>query len=128
MPEINCLSCAKNKFLGIITYWNYKGDVKCEYCGAIMNIHIESGELQFCILKGSKLVKIDELPLNIQSDVSEAQICQSVGAYKASVVMCRRALEQICDNMSADGNNLKDKIKSLYDDGIISSSLFTAFN
>ncbi len=129
MPEIICLNCSSNLSLDITTYWTYQGDVKCRHCGTIMGIHTIGGQLQSSpILKGPKLIKINDLPLNIEYDVVEAQICQLIQAYKSCVVMCRRALEQICDDKGANGGNLKDKIKSLYDNRLISPDLFDAFN
>lgn len=127
MPAIICQNCTHENQLSH-TYWDYKGIVKCEKCGVIMSMHMQTGSLISLLIKGPEFVKINNLPLGIQNDVNEAQICHNVGAYKSCVVMCRRALEQVCDDKGAKGGNLNNKIKNLHVTGLINPELADAFN
>jgi len=56
-----------------------------------------------------------EIPPNIRSDFQEAIRCRSVDAYKATVSLCRRALEASCNQLGAKGKgkSLEDKINGL---------------
>jgi len=129
MPKIICAHCAKPFSLDPFTYWNYSGDVRCTNCGATLTVSIANGNLRSTpILRTLDLHKIPNAPENINGDVMEAQTCHAVGAYKACVVMCRRALEQVCIDLSAEGNTLHEKIRNLLDQGFISSEIFEILN
>lgn len=129
MPTIICLKCAAEFILDAFTYWNYAGDVKCKNCGAIQTVSLLKGELQGTpILKEYTFMGISQAPDNINEDLYEAQLCNAVGARKACVVMCRRALEQVCNEKGAVGRTLHNKIENLYQNGYISSDEFNLFN
>lgn len=128
VPAIICPNCTKTFYLDAFTYYNYIGDVRCTNCGATLTVTILNGELKVTpINKTFEITSIPNAPSNVTSDVSEAQICHAVGAYKACVVMCRRSLEQVCDDKSAQGRLLHDKIHYLQGQGIISSEIFGIF-
>lgn len=63
------------------------------------------------------------IPPEIGDDFKEALRCRFVDAYKATVTMCRRALEGSCDEQKAAGGSLEEKIDSLAKSGIITISL-----
>ena len=129
MPTIICPKCGKPFYLDPFTYWNYSGDVKCTNCGAVMAVEIKEGQLLSTpILKELKVHNVPFVPESINDDFLEAQLCHAVGAYKACVVMCRRALEQMCDDMNAKGDTLYQKIKDLQTKGIILSEIADIFN
>jgi len=128
MPAIICPNCAQAFYLDPFTYAFYSGDVRCTNCGATIAVEIINGQLLGTPKsRALNFVTIPNAPKNVSSDVSEAQICHAVGAYKACVVMCRRALEQVSINISANGQTLHDKIRSLQTQGIISSEIFAIF-
>ncbi len=129
MPTIICPKCAKPFYLDAFTYWNFSGDIKCINCGAIMTVKIQNGELLSTpILKEIKIHKLPFAPESINDDFQEAQLCHAIGAYKACIVMCRRALEQMCDDIGADGDTLYQKIRDLQMKGIIQSEIADLFN
>lgn len=53
------------------------------------------------------------LPESIVKSLEEASKCFATMCYSASAVMIRKSMEQLCDEHSAKGDNLKDRIKSL---------------
>ena len=62
----------------------------------------------------------NRIPENIRKDLYEAKLCFSVDAYRASVVMVRRALEGTCLNQGAPANeNLYKQIEYLAEEQII---------
>jgi hypothetical protein len=63
------------------------------------------------------------VPEQIGDDLKEAIRCEAVHAFKATVCMCRRALEASCDNLGASGRKLYQKIDSLVDAGKITPLL-----
>ncbi len=59
-----------------------------------------------------------EIPEPIAGEFEEANLCFSIGAYRATVAMCEVALESMWREQKSSGlNDLKDK-------GLISTSLF----
>jgi hypothetical protein len=68
--------------------------------------------------------KIDKsVPANIANDYIEAIKCFDVGAPKASVAMCRRALQSSVVEKGATKDKLNDQIDELCDKGIITKDI-----
>jgi Domain of unknown function (DUF4145) len=63
------------------------------------------------------------IPKDVAEDVKEAIRCQGVGAFRACVVMCRRALETSVTSMGASGANLQRRIDDLASKGTITDVL-----
>jgi len=59
----------------------------------------------------------------VRNAYNEASLCFSVGAYHASTIMCRRALERLCIDKGATGRNLKEKIESLSNMGYFTKEI-----
>jgi len=53
------------------------------------------------------------IPDNVLNAFNEAIICHSNLCYVASAIMIRKTLEEICNNKSAIGKNLKDRLIDL---------------
>jgi len=68
------------------------------------------------------LIGIPNIPESIQDDIVEAQLCKTVAANKACVVLCRRVVEGICLDKGAIGVTLNDKIQSLHETGFLSAN------
>jgi hypothetical protein len=130
MPTIICAACAKPFFLDPVAYWNYAGDVRCTNCGAFLtNVVFQAGELKATpIHKTLSLQRIAGAPGGLMEDLIGAQVCHAVGAYKASIVMCRRALEQFCLDKRASGRTLRDKLQFLASQGVLSSEVVDLAN
>lgn len=100
--------------------------VKCDHCGELI--------LQIYRIKDKKRILIDQYPKRIPrlhksipervgDDYIEAMKCFDVGANRASVVMCRRALQSSVIEKGAKKNRLVDQIDELYDSQIITKDI-----
>lgn len=63
------------------------------------------------------------IPRNVADDYIEAVKCFDVGAHRASVVMCRRALQSSAIDRGAKKERLADQINELFQRGIITKEL-----
>lgn len=66
------------------------------------------------------------LPSNILSTLEEAIMCHAAGCFRASALMIRRTLEELCDDKNASGANLKARIAALNSVAVIPSELLNA--
>lgn len=64
-----------------------------------------------------------EVPAPIAADFQEALRCAWVNAYRATVTMCRRALQASCVELKAKDAKLQDQIDELASKGVITESL-----
>jgi hypothetical protein len=55
----------------------------------------------------------DDVPSEIREDSKEALRCHWIGAFKATVLMCRRSLQVSCDREGAQGKDLFSQIDDL---------------
>jgi hypothetical protein len=65
----------------------------------------------------------NSIPASIRRDFVEGLRCRSVQAYRATVVMCRRALQASCQELKAGGGDLVTQINNLASKGVITVSL-----
>ncbi len=70
----------------------------------------------------------NSIPDKIKVSLEEAIGCESIGAYVAAALMVRRTLECLCADRSANGENLKEKIKDLKSKIILPDELFDALD
>ena len=63
------------------------------------------------------------IPAGVRDDYVEALRCDTVRAYKAAVVMCRRSLQASCRNLNAEGKNLINQIDDLAAKDTITAAL-----
>ncbi|TPM39597.1 DUF4145 domain-containing protein [Mesorhizobium sp. B2-3-4] len=66
------------------------------------------------------------LPPKILSSLDEAIRCHSAGCFRAAALMVRRVLEELCDDKSATGNNLKARISALSSTIVVPPDLLAA--
>ncbi len=127
MVLITCPKC--DSLSGYSIPQNYQGAIVCTHCNAELIIHLQNGlQIESPIIKEdaimNKLREFESAPKEINSDFLEAQRCFKVNAYKATVVMCRRTLEQVTKHQKAKGKTLFDKIETLHKNGIISKPVY----
>ena len=92
----------------------------------------------FVIFRHSNLIasyppiKLDfdstNIPASIKSTFEEALICHSSGCFVASAIMVRRTLEEICEDKSAQGNNLNKRLKDLESKIVLPKELLEAMD
>lgn len=68
----------------------------------------------------------DGLPPNLLLTLKEAISCHAAGAYRASAMMVRRLLEEICEESGAEGKDLHARLNSLKAKIILPQELFEA--
>ena len=97
----------------------YYGIFKCQACQSrfIGQKHYDSGKW-VAVYPIPHKTAAQEIPEPIAGEFEEANLCFSIGAYRATVAMCEVALESMWREQQSSGlNDLKDK-------GLISTSLF----
>jgi hypothetical protein len=67
--------------------------------------------------------ELDGLPEPVSRSLEQAHRSFSTASYDACALMCRRALEAVCKNLSASGNNLAQRISDLKVKGHIDEKL-----
>ncbi len=123
MPLVQCPKCRDTNDLDTHTYWDYVGVYCCHSCGARMKVVIDQGRLRRTP-EVSDFTPIEGAPPEVNEDFIEAQKCHDAEAYKATVVICRRALESMADFQQAKGKNLFEKIEDLHNREVISKRTF----
>lgn len=68
----------------------------------------------------------ENLPSPLLTTLREAISCHAAGSHRASAMMVRRLLEEICDLNNAPGGNLHQKLQSLRSIIILPEALFDA--
>lgn len=67
--------------------------------------------------------EFSDVPPNIAGAASEAYTCQSVGAYRAAVLLARSVIEATCKDKGITQGNLKQKIDGLEEARLINPTL-----
>lgn len=63
------------------------------------------------------------IPEDIRGDIDESKYCYSIGAFRASAVMARRAMQNACMEKGATKRNLIEQINELKENGTITNDL-----
>lgn len=69
-----------------------------------------------------------DIPDNVVRSFREALSCLAHNAFVSSAIMVRRTLEEICEDRSAKGKNLKDRISDLKGKVVLPEELFEAMD
>jgi hypothetical protein len=67
-----------------------------------------------------------KLPLAIKQSLEEAIKAHAAQCYRASALMVRRALEEVCEDRKAKGANLKERLSALGSVALIPAELLSA--
>lgn len=95
-------------------------------CRALVFVHIVGGRLVEAF--PPEVIDFDStnLPDKVLSSLEEAVKAHAAGCFRASALMVRRVLEELCADKQATGKNLKDRIKSLGNIVLVPAELFEA--
>jgi len=107
---------------------------RCETCKEFVLIvgekkHVGMGQGQPCEsvevypLGKPKQLANKDIPIAVANDFNEALRCQFIEAFKATVVMCGRAIQTSALALGAQGNRLVDQIDDLFKKGKITEAL-----
>ena len=70
----------------------------------------------------------EHIPLQLLTTLKEAIQCHAAGAFRASAMMVRRLLEEICEKNNAEGKNLHQRLESLKNKVVLPTAFFDAMN
>lgn len=97
---------------------------ECNGCTTFFLVKRFKGELQEVWPKELPSVVDDRIPAFIKEDFTEANLCFSIGAYRAAAVMARRSMQNICIDKGADKDKkLEKQIDELQENGVITIDL-----
>lgn len=68
------------------------------------------------------------IPPMVLESLDEALQCEAIGAHRASALMVRRTLEELCTDRGATGDNLYARIQSLGDQIVLPTDLIDAMH
>jgi len=96
--------------------------IRCDHCRGLILFIKQDGKTVDQYPK--KVPIIDKsVPSRVAEDYVEAIKCFDIGANRASVVMCRRALQSSVIEKGAEKDRLVDQIDELYDTQIITKDI-----
>jgi len=93
-----------------VLFWGQQGDEKVLYPPEVIDFDATS------------------LPANIVASLQEAIKCHAVGCYRASALMIRRVLEEICEDKGLTGKDLQTRLAGISTVAAIPAELVTAAN
>jgi hypothetical protein len=84
-------------------------------CGAHVFVVFDETQRKVHASYPPEIIDFDatELPAAVLSSLEEAIQCHAAGAYRASAIMVRRTLEDLCADNNATGGNLKERLQAL---------------
>lgn len=94
----------------------------CTYCKGVTVLRLDvDGTFEKANVRSVKVLypepvtrRLDPaIPVKIRSLYEEAALCESNGAVRAAGVIYRAAVEEMCADLSATGNNLYERIEKL---------------
>jgi hypothetical protein len=117
-----CPHCGIHSTISLRTSFGSHYIYTCDRCDKLTLLVIENREVTDQYPK--RVPKIDSsIPQDAANDYVEAIKCFDVGANKASVAMCRRALQASLIQKGAGKGKLVDQIDELFDKGIITEDI-----
>jgi hypothetical protein len=95
-------------------------------CGAVTFV-VSEGEVVFGCFPPERLAfDASNIPQALLGTLIEAIACHTAGAFRASAMMVRRLLEEICHDAGANGKDLHSRILGLRDSIVLPQALFDA--
>jgi hypothetical protein len=115
VPNVQCLTCGQNIALEVYSYHNYQGPVICPSCRSSQQVVIAEGMLKAANRALNIFDTVGDIveiqwPAPVFADLVEAASAFNVNAYKACVVMCRRALQGILLERGVEDGSLANMI------------------
>lgn len=106
------------------TYYRYYLTMRCPNCDKIVFVLYDTDSKKIMEIYPESVPTCDQrIPKKIADDFLEAKRCFGAGAYKGTVVMCRRALQNTTIHKGAKKKDLFDQLNELVTKGIIPEGL-----
>ncbi len=95
-------------------------------CSGLVQVILETGRISESF--PPEVIDFDStnLPLGILSSLEEAIKAHAAGCHRASALMVRRVLEELCDDKKATGNDLKQRLAALGTNVVVPKELLDA--
>ncbi len=106
VPPIKQASSGPGNGMGIPSYV-FRGHVAVVHQHPVPTVHVHPA-----------------VPEAVAGATDEAEKCYSIGAYNACAVMLRRAVDSLCQDRKAEGNDLYNRLKYLKDNQLITPDLW----
>lgn len=85
---------------------------------------LQGGE-QLYPTSGDQLLSVESVPAKISQTFEQAKKCYEQNLFEPCVIMCRKCLEAVCENLQAKGGNLAAKIDYLRKESKIDDKLLS---
>lgn len=143
---LKCPHCSHGGTFQIPQGWQYQVEHHAE---SRVTVGLVNASVRFCpntkcrapvfvISSGTKVLHMlpreridfdaDGLPELIATSLEEAISCHAAACYRASTLMVRRTIEEVCKDKGATGKNLKERIASLGTVMTLPAALLAAMN
>ena len=125
--SVTCFSCGMagtfSAPVGLTFPFKHSGFARSLEAAARICPNPDCNAVVFTISSGSQLVfafpsesidfDVGQTPEPVEAALREAINCHAARCFKASAIMVRRTIEEICADQAAEGKNLKQRIESL---------------
>lgn len=98
------------------------------HCHALAFVVLDAGMLVHHTPEERLDFDSSNLPDQIRNSLEEAITCHAAGAYRASALMVRRVLEELCSDRGATGKDLQARLGNLGDNIVVPKELLEAAN
>ncbi|CAD6495105.1 MAG: hypothetical protein EMLJLAPB_01197 [Candidatus Argoarchaeum ethanivorans] len=122
MPTVCCPYC--KAWIFHKEHCDYEGLEHCLHCSENFRVKYYNNNIVYAEKRGIEIEIPEVLPKNVIDDFEEALACSRVEAYKATVVMCRRGLESLADDLTAEGKYLSEKLEDLKKQDVITKTTY----
>jgi len=122
-PSQTCPHCGVYSTISVVSIAGSSHYIyMCDHCSKLFLLVMDKGKVIDQYPK--RTPKLDAaIPLDVANDYIEAIKCFDVSAFKASVVMCRRALQTSVIGKGASNGRLIDQIDELCRKGVITEDI-----
>jgi hypothetical protein len=104
----------------------YAGLRRCPnpHCYAVVYV-VRDFESKVVISYPARRIDFDssDIPLSVRDAFEEALECHASSCFKASAMMIRKTLEELCDERGATGNTLAERLEALQDKVVLPAGL-----
>lgn len=106
----------------------------CSMCGAVFLVESKFYEIpgEVCAPQGVRVlypcdrnISMDGMPETVSRAYAAAARSYKVGLYEPCVIMCRKCIEALCQELGAKKGNLKERLGKLQKNGQIDQKLLT---
>ncbi len=124
----NISASSRSRFGSVNSFVLTCPNPKCR--GVVFAVQSFIGDKDSIVCHPPELLDFDStsLPLALVDTLKEAVVCHSQGAFRASAMMVRRLLEELCQDCGVEGKSLHVRLKALRAQISLPDDLFDAMD